>query len=584
MTDTRLLEMQARQLEGNPLTGPETLELEEARKGDGHMARLLKDDLQLHADLLVLHRIESTGVEFAKRCVAPTVDSEPAIKTLVPSLDVASPLDRLRRSRPKRRSPKGRTAVWIAAIAASTLVVLGAWLWMPRTENNPVAVAGTANDTGLEDRSEDRVANRVDNLAEQPVFDEFPDSQMAVDADEPGLDDEVIAERRLAEMRYTPDSEWEIMPLDGFSYPTEYKLRSGVAEVVLDDGTEVVFQGPAIMTLESPRRMRVDEGRFRVQPVAGKQDFSITTPTVLLNGQNEVLAYLDVGPVDGTLVQIERGALKARPWANQRAEELSLAANGMDRGIFGPAWRDDSPQPATAVAMNEDGQFSSLIAAGDRPLRISSPTVFAQVLDTSRTMIREDPTQFSQQWQGMVENLDNSAANTDLNINGQSVRPTTPDEMMKQFNSVREQMMSGMPGGTNGNSSSAFSGMLNVNGQEQRFTSPEEFQEAQQRMFGPMFGRIMMSQMQIGGNGNGTNGASGSGALGGSGQGFGMMTGGSKLPGFENGTSSRSGQPTGESNSMSTFSGMMNINGQVRQFTSPEDFNRAMQQLRPRRQ
>ncbi len=556
MNDTRLLEMQARQMEGNPLSGPATLELEAARRGDSHMARLLCEDQELHADLLVLHRIEATGAEFAKRCMASQVETEPMATILAPGLEVASPLERLRRSKPNRKTKSfGRMWGGLAAATVLALVGFGTWMWYPRTADNSLSTAGSPN-REVEPRNEQpsMIHDGVENhLAENEV--ESPAGEAVESESGTG----VRTVRGLAGIRYTPESEWDRTPADEISFPAEYKLRSGIAELVLDDGTEMVFQGPAIMTLESPRRVRVDEGRFRIQPVAGETEFSISTPTVRLKGRDDMLAFIDVGTADGTVVQIERGELQARPWSNDHDEELSLAAGGMDRGIFGPAWQADSQQPATAVALNEKGEFNSLVDAAGRPLRVSSPTVFAQVLDTSREMIREDPKQFPQQWQGMMDNLESSATNTDLNINGQSVHPTSPAEMMEQFNRIREQMMKGMGQGADGNNSSAFSGALNVNGQEQRFTSPEEFFEAQQKMFGPMFGR-MMGQMPNG------KGVLGSGSQG--------MTG--QLPE----TNNRPGLPSGNSNSASAFSGMINDNGLEMRFTMPEEFNRAMQQLR----
>jgi|GEM_PF-4243483 len=559
MTEPRLLEIQARQLEGEMLSGPEVLELDDARRGGGHMARLLEENQQMHAELLELHRIESTGAAFAQRCLVEPVVIEAPDKTPVPNLAVASPLERLRKNRPIKNpvSPR-RTIAWISAAAATALVAAGTWWWYPRNDRRPAIVAVTPEDG----KSQFQVERPSTDRVESPRLAENVPVEDVMERVEPGAGSGVTTVADLSGLRFTPDSEWELRPVDDHVFPASYRLRSGVAGLVLDDGTEIVFQGPAIVTVESPREVRVDEGRFRFQPVGGESDFSVATPTVWLKGRDNLAAYLDVRPAEGTLVQVERGELTARPWSSDGSEELLLAASGMDRGLFGPAWRDDATEPATAVALNDRGEFSGLIDAADRPLRISSPTVFAQVLDTSRNIIREEPKQFPGQWRGMVDGLENAVAKSAMNINGQSVRPTTPDEIMEQFHRIRQQMLSGMPGGEGGNSSSAFSGMLNINGQEQRFSSPKEFLEAQQEMFGPMFGRMMMGQMPgvDAGNGASNPGNSSTGSKGTSNQGMGQLP--------------------GNSNSMPMFSGMINNNGQSMQFSTPEEFQRAMQQLR----
>jgi hypothetical protein len=243
---------------------------------------------------------------------------------------------------------------------------------------------------------------------------------------------------------------------------------------------------------------------------------------------------------------------------------MILTGKELNHGLFGPAWNEESAQLASAVAMNDDGKFSGVVKAADRPLKISSPIVFAQILDVSRSMIREDGQAFPTQWRDMVDGLERAVPNTDLRVDSKTIRPESAGEILDQFERIREQMMSSKNGRNNGENpgnqqSLVFSGALNVNGREQRFSSPEEFQAAQKELFGPMIGRMM----------SGTPGGS-----------LEQVS-----PGFQNGFPGNffgNLNSQGNSNSSSAFSGMLNNNGEELKFTTPEEFNRAMQQFNKR--
>lgn len=602
MTDTRLLQLQARLYEGEPLTGLELLELEQARRKDDSLARLLRDDMQLHEELKALHRIDATQEEFVRRCLLATgaglsadkVEEEsnanavasPALIT-APRLELGDRADRLRRNRKAGKTSSTRQVIgWLSAAAAITLVALGSWWWVSRSADLSNSVAKT-EDKGIDPaKSESRAETRktengvVEIPVEGTVGPKFEtksskspsptglaESAIDPEASSPDEPDEVVPDlTRLASLQFSPESVWGQKPHETEAYPAIYALHSGIAELVMTDGTRLVFQGPASFTLESPRQMRLNEGQIQIEPVAAENSFSVETPTVWLDSGDNLLAYLNVRPAEGTMVQIEKGALSARPWMKDGESEMLLSENELDRGMFGPAWREDSTQPATAIAVNDNGKFQGIVHAADRPLSITSPAVFARILDESRSMIRDDGQRFPEQWRGMVDRLDEAVSNMELKFDNQSVKPGSAGEMLDQFERIRQQMMSDTKGsGGNGvegnNQSSGFSGVLNVNGREQRFSSPEEFQAAQNKMFGPMAGQMM----------------------------FGTSSDlpGNLPPALQNllpGNLLQGGNTpeNGNSNSSSAFSGMINNNGQSMQFTSPEEFNRAMQQFKRR--
>lgn len=605
MNETRPLEIQSRRIEGEPVSGPEALELEAARSGGGNAARLLQLDLQMHRDLLEWHRIEASAAGFSRRCAdvmvagadaliheatsrpaahpsapvpsVPSAPSAPSVPGLAaPGLQTVSPLDRFRPD-PRRARSSFPPAFWLALAIVPIAIAVGAWMWLPGPDRSPATVPVAAA-APMKDRIESGPSNE-EKVASGKTG--IPAGESSPLSGHPGAAAELEAQPELISLRATPDSQWEKTPATNASFPAEYHLRSGFAELTLADGTEILFQGPVLMTLDSLRAVRIGEGRVRVRPVPAESGFAIETPTVRLNGRDSVLAWLDVRPSEGTVVRVERGQLKARPWSDSHPEELVLAAGEMDQGVFSPAWQSGSDQPATAFTVNDDGEFDGIVDAADRPLRIASPLVFAQLLDTSRNMIGEDPRQFPAQWRGMVDGLENAVQDASVAINGEQFHPATSDQMLEQLLRIRQQLAAGNPAG-GGSGDSAFSGSIQINGREQRFATPGEFHRAQQELFGPILERMMTGPGAASPAQNASPNGRPDGSPATSRPDAGRSLFGSGGSGFLPGPIQFPNQ-SGSQNSMSAFSGMINSNGQVMNFTTPEEFNREMQRLRPRR-
>jgi hypothetical protein len=593
MTESSVLDLQARQFEKQSLSAMELSELEHARQGKQRIARLLESDAALHDELKQFHRIEATAAQFALHCAeaflkqaesdSTTLDTKKrqlewaqdqfATRSVdrddtdsVFNVRIARQTVSVRGHRPSHLT---YVAGWVAVIALTGVVFAG-WVLLLR---------GTEPDDSVAARQASNSPARMQSL---PDFADQVKQLLSIEHEE-AVDDLMSNEKLergdgMVELRASDEAIWEKVPETRVAYPAKYQLRSGLAELVTADGTELALQGPAGVTFHSPREIALENGKFRVRPTTGGEQFLISTPTARMTGTDELLAYFQVQPDEGTLVQIEQGKLQATAWNENSEEVLTLSNGGMNRAIFSPAWRSDSAQLATAIAVNEDGEFTGLLATDQRALRIASPELFAQILAASRNLIREDPTEFPQSWSSLIENLEQSTASTNLKLNGRSLPATNAGEMLEQFRQVQQQMIAGLHA-NDGNF--GFSGVLSVDGKQQHFGTPQEFREAQTQMFGNFFGRMMtepLSDSQTGFRLQLRNGL----------QRQGDFEQNHLQPETDNNLGRDAVEPDTNLNrasedSGSFFSGSININGQVMQFDSPEQFNRAMRGLQSRR-
>lgn len=558
MKDARVIDLHARKLESDGLTGAEELELFSARAAGDETGEFLRADQDLHDQLKALFRLRNTATDFAETCHARVVasrvepDVSPVDGMVFPAVNTraAGPVAALRR---RRGAGPWRGSFAALVIAAAALAGVGAWLlWLNiRTANQP------------------QLANRGDKPDSRLPLEPVPtapeahrDTASDIAVGEPALPATsgapVETAPVLGRLSEAEDARWVRAPQPLTSYPAEFELANGTAALELVDGPTVVFQGPARLTVDSPRELSARGGTYRIQTLDGRE-VSFTTPEVRFEQPGDGTFFVTTGGDEGTLVDLDAGDLVAQPWSSQRAKPISLSHRGLNRGLFGPAWNVGSKTPAVAMTVGDEGAFEGVVEVAGQPLSVRSPHVMAQVVDTSRRRIEAQPAQFPSLWQEMVGQLQGASGGQGaLSVNGQSQAISSPDEWLEQMERMRQQLA--IPGNGNmasASSSSGFQGSLNINGVERKFASPEEFEQARRQAFGPLFADFFplpsMSQPMLPGEDTRSS------------------PGETALPGMQG-------------NSMSAFSGMINNNGNIQQFTRPEDFQRAMRQFNLGRQ
>jgi hypothetical protein len=575
MKDARIIDLHARKLEADTLTGAEELELFSARIANDETGDLLRADQELHNQLRTLVRLRSTATLFAEHCHQRVVASSatrpaelddncivPAVNTRVATSVVAL----------KRQQGTGRWRGSYAGllVAATLLAGIGLWLlWLNlRTPgeasmatksvspNLAVEETGTAPERAM-DNPFAGIAMAAPDSSSDPRATDAPGSLQVATADEvPDLTPEMSQPEAVVVLGRLSESEgtrWTEPPQPLTSFPARYELADGTAAIELDDGATVVFQGPARLTVESPRRLSAQGGTYRIQTLDGRE-VSFTTPDVQIDQPGGGTFFLKTGGAEGTLVDLDAGDLVARPWSSKLARPISLSETKLSRGVFSPAWKEGSKSPAVAAAMGDDGGFEGVVEVAGRPLSVASPQVMSQVVHTATRRMREQPEQFPLLWQEMVGQLQGATGGQgSLSVNGQSQAIGSPEEWLEQMAKMRQRMS--VPGNGNpasASSSSGFQGSLNINGVEQKFNSQEEFENAQREAFGPLFPDFFRFQP---------------GDL-------------PEVPGAPSRPSpGQPALPEMQGNSMSVFSGMINNNGNIQQFTRPEEFQRAMRQF-----
>ncbi len=565
MKDARIIDLHARKLEVDTLTGAEELELFSARTASDETGDLLRADQDLHEQLKTLFRLRSSATLFAERChqrVVASSATHPADQgdnSNVPTVNAraATSVVALRR---RRGAGRWRGSFAGLLVAATLLAGIGIWLlWLnlrPAGESSlaanadPPQMAMPGAEAGLTKSEPEALAENGDPTINSHAKESASASgsqEFAVLSVQP---EGFAVLGRLSE---TEGTRWTRPPQPLTSFPARYELADGTAAIELDDGATVVFQGPARLTIESPRRLSADDGTYRIQTLDGR-DVSFTTPEVQIDQPGGGTFFLKTGGDEGTLVDLDAGELVARPWSSQLAKPISLSRRGLNRGVFSPAWNNGALAPAVAAAVGEDGAFEGVVEVAGQPLSVASPQVMSQVVETATRRMQEQPEQFPLLWQEMVGQLRGaSGGQGTLSVNGQSQAINSPQEWLEQMEQMRQRMS--VPG--NGNSASAssssgFQGSLNFNGVEQKFDSQEEFENARREAFGPLFADFFRfqpgNQPQLPGEPSRSS------------------PGETTLPGMQG-------------NSMSAFSGMINNNGSIQQFTRPEEFQRAMRQF-----
>ena len=612
------LDLWARRLEGDALSSAEEKELADALNSSFELAEAVSKDRNINELLRDHYRIVKSSEDFVARCSAQPAETNRSNSQM---LSGSAPFEIVTvKSRVKTRRSSSISSWGTPIVSAAVLLVAfaGTRWFLNRQDVERGRKVIAENRSAPESFDQIPIPANKSVRNESPVFSEkLPDQQLIAevptqtenslpDASASEQDASGLLSREIASAESTLDmpleplgqlingdgSVWRVKPEAFTEYPVEFQLKEGFDELKINDGPDLMIRGPATVRLLAADRFEVDEGELQVITDEAKPELAIQTPTVFLIGIEPVESFLSVRPQQGTSVQVHKGTLEALPWNDESHEALVLSASGLDRGAFSAPWQAKSKEPAIAMAANGNGDLQSVVNVANKPLKITSPTILAQVLQTSQQELENRPDEFADNWQKMVEQMNSMSSNqldSQMKIGKNSAQgrkkgggktaiagsgggsfstggqaAVNAEEVQRKMQEMREKIRASgkfFPGSgnsatanssaknSNGNSSSNFSGTMNINGVEKTFDSPEEFAKAQEQAFGSVFQN--MFQNKSAGDSSRSN-------------------------------SPRSNSPQSNGSSVSAFSGMININGNAMQFSNPDDFNRAMEQFRRR--
>lgn len=104
-------------------------------------------------------------------------------------------------------------------------------------------------------------------------------------------------------------------------------LHEGFAEVVFDDGTEVLIEGPATFQPNGPRTMQWIDGRFSAVVPASGERFEVVTAHTALSAQGSAFG-LDLAPrSDALLLQVFAGEVGYQPVASAQGAIADRPSN-----------------------------------------------------------------------------------------------------------------------------------------------------------------------------------------------------------------------------------------------------------------
>lgn len=603
MKDQRPFELWARKLERIDLNPAEEAELATALIESAEFADQVSSDRDLHELLQIHFQLASRSESFLVRCQQLAgepfssgskskgigEEASPAGRSAAsaiagdsPQVDIHSggKVARARRIVSRRRLRSVVGPVLAYSLAAIGLLLATGWL-LSRMGPNPspsrevvrhgqapaaLATKGQPAQPARSQRpqiahseaplkqggTELSSAEGAENRGENSAAPGGDPSALAVDR---GLDvvaePSAIQQGRMASrgdptlLRISEDASWRVAPSDPFEFPQRFDLQTGLAEIETPNGATLWIRGPASVCLGEADSIEIESGEVQIDIPADQQSVTVQAPHVRFSAAPATRVYLTAETGQPTQLHLAHGEVWAHPWNGNAA--LQLTSTGLNRSSIGPAWTAEVPEPATAIAADDQGRMEGIVNIADRPLSIRSPEVLAQVLETTRQELQQKPKGFPEEWRKLVDQVDAASAGQ-ISVNGQTESLQSPADVLETFRQLQRQAENPL-----GKGAANFSGVLNVNGREQRFDSPQEFFQAQEQLFGAVFSKMLRSP-----------------ALG--------------MPRDSSGTrtdNSSSNIPM-KGNSASAFSGMININGQGQTFSRQEDFERAMQKFRRR--
>lgn len=303
--------------------------------------------------------IPATSAEFVAAVVARAEEASAALFVF--------PTDTARKSRPARKSPRGR---WLipAACAAAVLIGLTVWQFAFR------APGGKGTDPA-------------------PVVKNAP-VEKSVKPPPP------IPERRLARLTKSEDAVWRTPVRAGeWLPPGTLHLIKGSADLEFDKGTVARVTGPTELDLCTGDEMFLRRGALAARVPPEAVGFTVRTPVgrVVDRGAD---FDIEVGEHGVTETVVHRGRLALTPQRDgeRSAKTLELAAGGLDRASVSLPDFASPLLPLSTKARGGKGQFIGLVSVNGQTGVFQTPEAFQKFETTVLQQLRESPDQFRKQW------------------------------------------------------------------------------------------------------------------------------------------------------------------------------------------
>ena len=190
------------------------------------------------------------------------------------------------------------------------------------------------------------------------------------------------------------------------------RVAAGYAEVLFENGTTAQLSAPAVIELKTPGSLFVKTGSVKINVPPAAIGFTVETPIARIVDFGTRFD-VDVGDAGQTETRVRSGTVsfETRPMSS-RSAPIMLTAGGLNRASAATSKLAGDVRSVATTASGSQGQFYGTIHADGKAMEFRTRREYDDFRNRLHSTLQQNPAQFREQWQEIVETTANSTSTT----------------------------------------------------------------------------------------------------------------------------------------------------------------------------